>query len=178
MLQENGRRWFAPERKNGSVRSFLQPDRLGNAGDLGACNLCPAQHQRGIGKAYLAKHLSCFLLRVVGQRAGKSAPWMIFESPLRMAVFRASHLIMAVRSQSHHSAGSRGKQPGALLLTWYDGHRRELPWRAKPGAIAEPYRVWLSEIMLQQTTVTAVAPYYCEFLNRWPDVRCTCQSAA
>jgi len=56
------------------------------------------------------------------------------------------------------------------LLAWYDGHRRELPWRALPGEHAEPYRVWLSEIMLQQTVAAAVAPYFHRFLERWPDV--------
>jgi A/G-specific adenine glycosylase len=56
------------------------------------------------------------------------------------------------------------------LLAWYDRHRRVLPWRAKPGEAIDPYRVWLSEIMLQQTTVKAVAPYFVRFLARWPDV--------
>jgi A/G-specific adenine glycosylase len=58
----------------------------------------------------------------------------------------------------------------ADLLAWYDRHRRVLPWRAKAGETADPYRVWLSEIMLQQTTVTAVAPYYARFLERFPDI--------
>lgn len=57
-----------------------------------------------------------------------------------------------------------------LLLDWYDRNRRDLPWRAKPGEISEPYRVWLSEIMLQQTTVAAVAPRFERFLDRWPTV--------
>src|SRR4029079_16704735 len=52
----------------------------------------------------------------------------------------------------------------------YDRHRRVLPWRARKGERADPYRVWLSEIMLQQTTVKAVAPYYARFLTRFPDV--------
>jgi A/G-specific adenine glycosylase len=56
------------------------------------------------------------------------------------------------------------------LLAWYDRARRELPWRVAPGGRADPYRVWLSEIMLQQTTVKAVIPYYLEFLRRWPSV--------
>ena len=56
------------------------------------------------------------------------------------------------------------------LLAWYDRHRRPLPWRADPGAPADPYRVWLSEIMLQQTTVAAVAPYFLRFLERWPTI--------
>jgi len=56
------------------------------------------------------------------------------------------------------------------LLTWYDRHRRDLPWRARPGETPDPYRVWLSEIMLQQTTVAAVKPYYERFLARFPTV--------
>jgi A/G-specific adenine glycosylase len=56
------------------------------------------------------------------------------------------------------------------LLRWYDRHRRVLPWRATKGEKADPYRVWLSEIMLQQTTVKAVAPYYAKFLARFPTV--------
>jgi A/G-specific adenine glycosylase len=58
-----------------------------------------------------------------------------------------------------------------VLLAWYDRHRRKLPWRAGKGERADPYRVWLSEIMLQQTTVRAVAPYYARFLAHWGDVR-------
>lgn len=60
--------------------------------------------------------------------------------------------------------------PAAALLNWYDVHRRALPWRAPAGARADPYAVWLSEIMLQQTTVAAVAPYFEKFLARWPTV--------
>jgi A/G-specific adenine glycosylase len=58
----------------------------------------------------------------------------------------------------------------SALLAWYDRHRRKLPWRAAPGERPDPYRVWLSEIMLQQTTVKAVAPYYARFLERFPTV--------
>ena len=63
-----------------------------------------------------------------------------------------------------------GPPDPAALLAWYDRHRRVLPWRARPGETSDPYRVWLSEIMLQQTTVTAVAPYYARFLERFPTV--------
>ncbi len=59
---------------------------------------------------------------------------------------------------------------GRDLLVWYDRHRRRLPWRAEPGEAADPYRVWLSEIMLQQTTVAAVMPYYQRFLERFPTI--------
>jgi A/G-specific adenine glycosylase len=58
----------------------------------------------------------------------------------------------------------------ALLLAWYDRHRRRLPWRPLPGEAADPYRVWLSEIMLQQTGVKTVGPYFEKFVARWPDV--------
>jgi A/G-specific adenine glycosylase len=55
------------------------------------------------------------------------------------------------------------------LLKWYDRHARDLPWRLRSGR-PDPYRVWLSEIMLQQTTVAAVGPYFTRFLERWPTV--------
>src|SRR6476469_4654038 len=66
---------------------------------------------------------------------------------------------------------SKSETPAQALLAWYDVHRRVLPWRARAGERADPYRVWLSEIMLQQTTVQAVGRYYREFLSRWPTVR-------
>jgi A/G-specific adenine glycosylase len=56
------------------------------------------------------------------------------------------------------------------LLAWYDRERRELRWRAPPGVPADPYRVWISEIMLQQTTAAAVTPYFESFVARWPRV--------
>lgn len=57
----------------------------------------------------------------------------------------------------------------APLLAWYDAHARDLPWRARPGANApDPYRVWLSEVMLQQTQVASVIPYFEKFITRWP----------
>ena len=65
----------------------------------------------------------------------------------------------------------------AALLAWYDRHRRKLPWRAAPGEQPDPYRVWLSEIMLQQTTVKTVAPYYARFLERFPTVERLAQAS-
>jgi A/G-specific adenine glycosylase len=66
--------------------------------------------------------------------------------------------------------GSDTADRPALLLDWYDRHRRRLPWRPPAGERADPYRVWLSEIMLQQTGVKTVGPYFEKFLARWPDV--------
>jgi A/G-specific adenine glycosylase len=62
------------------------------------------------------------------------------------------------------------------LLEWYDLHGRDLPWRVKRGG-ADPYRVWLSEVMLQQTTVAAVAPYFMKFVERWPNAQALAAAA-
>ncbi|QLC24988.1 A/G-specific adenine glycosylase [Parasphingopyxis algicola] len=63
------------------------------------------------------------------------------------------------------------KPVSEALLRWYEGEARALPWRAPPGAPPpDPYRVWLSEVMLQQTTVAAVKPYFARFTQRWPTV--------
>ncbi len=67
-------------------------------------------------------------------------------------------------------AGVMPANRAILLLAWYDLHRRVLPWRARAGERSDPYRVWLSEIMLQQTTVKAVGPYFGKFVARWPTV--------
>ena len=73
--------------------------------------------------------------------------------------------------------GEIGRQDGVAgrLLAWYDAHHRDLPWRVAPAALArgirpDPYHVWLSEIMLQQTTVEAVKPYFRKFLEKWPEI--------
>jgi A/G-specific adenine glycosylase len=76
----------------------------------------------------------------------------------------------AIAKPKRHKADSKAISPPARLLEWYDRHRRRLPWRPLPGEPADPYLVWLSEIMLQQTGVKAVAPYFEQFLRRWPDV--------
>jgi A/G-specific adenine glycosylase len=73
-------------------------------------------------------------------------------------------------TQAHRTAA-----PADLVLAWYDRHHRDLPWRVSPpmaarGIKADPYRVWLSEVMLQQTTVQAVKAYFALFTSRWPTV--------
>ncbi|WP_314952572.1 A/G-specific adenine glycosylase [Bradyrhizobium cosmicum] len=75
----------------------------------------------------------------------------------------------ALKKERSSAASTSSARP-KLLLAWYDRHRRRLPWRAAPGEASDPYRVWLSEIMLQQTTVKAVGPYFEKFVARWPDV--------
>ena len=63
--------------------------------------------------------------------------------------------------------------PADLILAWYDRHHRDLPWRVSPpmaaaGIRPDPYRIWLSEVMLQQTTVQAVKSYFALFTSRYP----------
>lgn len=76
----------------------------------------------------------------------------------------------ARKKERSRTANTSSSSRPTLLLAWYDRHRRRLPWRAAPGETSDPYRVWLSEIMLQQTTVKAVGPYFEKFVARWPDV--------
>jgi A/G-specific adenine glycosylase len=68
------------------------------------------------------------------------------------------------------SAGGEARDIAQAVLAWYDREKRELPWRTAAHELPDPYRIWLSEIMLQQTTVKAVLPRYAAFLRRWPDI--------
>ncbi|HKZ32924.1 MAG TPA: A/G-specific adenine glycosylase [Vicinamibacteria bacterium] len=71
-------------------------------------------------------------------------------------------------AQARRSQGETGRAAlRAALLAWYDRHRRDLPWRRS----SDPYRIWVSEVMLQQTTVKTVLPYYAAFLNRFPTLQ-------
>jgi A/G-specific adenine glycosylase len=79
-------------------------------------------------------------------------------------------MTVAVEQDRRKRAARLVEPRSAELVAWYDRHRRRLPWRALPGETADPYRIWLSEIMLQQTTVKAVGPYFARFTARWPSV--------
>ena len=89
------------------------------------------------------------------KKKSKSVSRSSRESSAASVAWASAHLSPALR-----------KQFQSALLTWYDKHGRELPWRSS----SDPYRVWLSEIMLQQTTVTAVVPYFERFLAVFPTV--------
>ena len=67
-------------------------------------------------------------------------------------------------------AGGEARDIAQAVLAWYDREKRELPWRTEANEQPDPYRIWLSEIMLQQTTIKAVLPRYAGFLRRWPDI--------
>jgi A/G-specific adenine glycosylase len=82
---------------------------------------------------------------------------------------------MALTAKARKSALEQEGSLAGRLLAWYDAHHRDLPWRVAPAVLAkgmqpDPYHVWLSEIMLQQTTVEAVKPYFRKFLEKWPEV--------
>ena len=72
---------------------------------------------------------------------------------------------------SFRNTSSQFSNAATELLNWYDQNRRNLPWRSLPGEEPDLYRVWLSEIMLQQTTVASVVPYFEKFLTRWPSIQ-------
>jgi A/G-specific adenine glycosylase len=90
----------------------------------------------------------------------RSAPWHYngFMTPPAIA-----------KTRRREAASDASRRP-ALLLAWYDRHRRVLPWRPPAGHRPDPYAVWLSEIMLQQTGVKTVGPYFERFRACWPDV--------
>ena len=85
-----------------------------------------------------------------------------------------SPVTMRTSAKHHHVPGWRGRAKESdlvgHLLAWYDIHGRDLAWRRRDGGRPDPYVVWLSEIMLQQTTVATVRGRFAEFIGRWPDV--------
>jgi len=94
-------------------------------------------------------------------------PGLVLTHHPGMTLYGRMSLSGAARKKT---SAAEGPQRPALLLAWYDRHRRKLPWRPPAGERADPYRVWLSEIMLQQTGVKTVGPYFEKFVARWPDV--------
>src|SRR5262245_59884525 len=117
-------------------------------GNFRSDNLGQAGHELGRGEALLRKHILDRLAQHVGERPRVQFAGLVHGAPLCHIV----SMTVAARASSRKRAADAGPQPDALLA-WYDRHRRVLPWRAREGETPDPYRVWLSEIMLQQTTV-------------------------
>jgi A/G-specific adenine glycosylase len=90
--------------------------------------------------------------------------------PLRVSVTGAASSKVTLMSAIVDSRRPKTKGLARRLLAWWDVHRRTLPWRAEPGETPDPYAVWLSEILLQQTTVATVTPYFRRFMARWPRI--------
>src|SRR5437762_6482157 len=137
------------------------------AGDVGAGNLRPARHQFARGKALLGIGVGKHVAEQDGKRFCADAAGLVHLGTL---CNHASMSLSGAAVQRKKSPEREVASRPALLLAWYDRHRRRLPWRPPAGERADPYRVWLSEIMLQQTGVKTVGPYFEKFLARWPDV--------
>ena len=93
---------------------------------------------------------------------------MRFDSPAQSEI--RGRMGAPQKTQKQLPLRPAGPETVEALLRWYEAERRDLPWRYGPRKKADPYRVWLSEIMLQQTTVKAVIPYFQKFVARWPTV--------
>src|SRR5260370_41879911 len=115
-----------------------------------------------------------FMLQGSPTSIGDDASAILADAELcsRMTIHSSSpKSALVVGAERRKRAAQPRDARAADLLAWYDRHRRALPWRAASGDRPDPYRVWLSEIMLQQTTTKAVAPYFARFTARWPNVR-------
>jgi A/G-specific adenine glycosylase len=103
---------------------------------------------------------------------------VLFSIPVFHSVINFKGLHLAYRFNLRHNLVLNMNHPQLTqkrfsdhVLDWYEKNARSLPWRSPPGEKPDPYHVWLSEIMLQQTTVPTVGPYFDKFLNAWPTVR-------
>jgi A/G-specific adenine glycosylase len=124
---------------------------------------------------------ACFAQAARGQRFGDQAG-REFSQRLGAAQRALHHRFGTESEDSGHEVdgmsanvsalASEAKRNGivARTLGWWDRCRRTLAWRAEPGEIPDPYRVWLSEVLLQQTTARAATPYYQAFIAKWPRV--------
>src|SRR5581483_10121809 len=171
MLYLKRRRTFYPQNQSSGFRSLevgctrpVDFKRLAVGCDLRAHDVAPMRKYLGRGKTLCLKHIAEGCPQQVGKRPGKTARGLAHEDGPCVIV---SAMTVAARTPSRKKADPPAP---ADLLAWYDRHARVLPWRTRPGHRADPYRVWLSEIMLQQTTVKAAAPYFARFLWQWPTI--------
>src|SRR5579862_1978300 len=165
----------------GATRSFNAPSRPSSSGHVAAASSAPATalHSafrrpstpppwRATTGAAIRAAAAPTARSPPWRKLGPCSPWPEAAANLPSSRSRLPSLMTATRS----TASMPGPLPDpALLLQWYDRHRRALPWRAPPARRPDPYRVWLSEIMLQQTTVPTVGPYFDRFVARFPDIR-------
>src|SRR5204863_7704201 len=153
----------------------------GKAGNVLAHHRRPFGDQAALAEAPLAQRPADEAGQFGGNRPHGASPFVLRHSsdPYAAQYRRLMRPVIPIRlsgmfnMSALHAAQRRAvsASPARQLLAWYDRHRRRLPWRAAPGESPDPYRIWLSEIMLQQTTVGAVGPYFRDFIARWPTVR-------
>ncbi len=144
----------------------IKPDRFRVPRHHRAHHVAPAQNNLALGKAILPEGFAGDSGHKITDSAHAAAPVVIFA---RFCRWLFGHAIDAVKKRRSYYA--MVMSPAQRLLDWFDQNGRSLPWRAEAGVEPDPYRVWLAEIMLQQTTVAAVIPYYERFLVRWPCVQ-------
>ena len=167
MAQEQGRARLGQQGQHAAGRSLVELQRAGDARDLRPRDFRPMQHQTWIAEPGTGESRACGQAGIARHGGGAATA--------RRRLFSWIAGLFRGRGSGHGRSMPRKLEKtepnlAARLLGWYDRHRRVLPWRAPKGHFADPYRVWLSEIMLQQTTVQAVAGYYRKFLERWPNV--------
>ncbi len=133
-----------------------------------ARDLIPVENDVALAEALLGKQRIDRVADEIGERPCGASVEGAFDWSGHATTLITSRPL-SLGSRTHYTPAMNPPDPQALLH-WYDRHRRVLPWRAPPGRLADPYAVWLSEIMLQQTTVPAVKSYFEKFLILWPRV--------
>ena len=143
--------------------------RLADTGDFSTDNGRPIDDQVGMCETAFAKRLRRQLrdeLRHRARRAAAPGPVLLAFHPSVVAQVFSLYPFGLYSTAMTLGDATRASE----ILDWYDRHRRTMLWRAPSGVRPDPYAVWLSEIMLQQTTVATVGPYFTEFISRWPTV--------
>ena len=171
VLQEHGCARFGFEGENATRWAFAELYGSGVTRNFGPHDFRPSQDEGRIAKAGALESGGCDGAKPAIDGFRPVPPRRLGRGRfVGLALRHAGSLCFLTIMPKPRRITQKPASPAARLLSWYDLHRRELPWRARAGVIADPYHVWLSEIMLQQTTVVAVASYYRAFLARWPTV--------
>jgi A/G-specific adenine glycosylase len=153
----------------GDPRRPLQLDRSGMTREPFADNCRPIGDQTGLTQAARGERLGDQPGRKFSQRLGAASARLHHRFDMGGEDARDGVKGMSANVSALASEAKR-KAIVARTLDWWDRCRRTLAWRAQPGETPEPYRVWLSEVLLQQTTAQAATPYYQAFIAKWPTV--------
>ena len=166
--QSGGRDWGVGTAFGGPRRP-LQLDRPGVTRKPFADNGRPMGDQARLAEAARRKRLGDQPGRKFSQRLGAASAKLHHRFDMGREDAGDGVTGMSANVSALASEAKR-KAIVARVLSWWDLHRRTLAWRAKPDETPDPYRVWLSEVLLQQTTAQAATPYYQAFIAKWPTV--------
>lgn len=178
MLEFEGQRAGNPNMQSAAFtfRAAHEAERYALVTEIGTDNGSPVREDARLEKPAFAADGACCLAAfgADGAQAAGSLPCHDLV-PSGFAFGCVEHARMLEGGLLIDNVRAMNSPDPATILNWYDRHARRLPWRVPPersrhGVRAEPYHVWLSEVMLQQTTVAAVGPYFAKFLERWPTV--------